>query len=135
MGEVQELEKLVSVQPVGRPPNYGNEISKSAERGSRFNENKPRWSLLPRLALVPVVKVLMYGAKKYEPYNWAKGLSYSETCDSLLRHVNDWRGGETNDAESGCHHLAHAACNILFLLHFELNPDRYGNLDDRQTLI
>lgn len=31
----------------------------------RYNEGKPRWALVPQSALIPMVRVLEYGAKKY----------------------------------------------------------------------
>lgn len=46
----------------------------SEKLGDRFNEGKPRWSLVPQSALIPMVRVLEFGAKKYGDYNWAKGL-------------------------------------------------------------
>jgi hypothetical protein len=36
-----------------------------------------------------------------------------------MRHVTDWWDGEKNDKGSGLPHLAHAACDILFLLAME----------------
>ena len=53
------------------------------ELGNRFNEGKPKWSYVPQSALIPMVRVLEYGVKKYAPYNWTKGLSITETCESL----------------------------------------------------
>lgn len=84
--------------------------------GVRHNQNKTRWSLLPSEALEAVAEVLTFGAKKYAAHNWRKGLSWSETEDSAMRHLNKWKRGENIDPESGLHHLAHFTCNALFLL-------------------
>ena len=96
--------------------------------GDRFNEGKPRWSLVPQSALIPMVKVLEFGARKYGDYNWSKGLSIRETCESLKRHLDAFMEGEDNDPESGISHIGHIQCNALFLSWMMKNrPD----LDDR----
>jgi len=48
------------------------------EKGDRLNQGKPKWSLVPQSALLPMVQVLEYGAIKYAPHNWRKGLSVTE---------------------------------------------------------
>ena len=53
------------------------------KKGARFNSDKPRWGLVPQSALLPMVKVLEFGAEKYAPFNWMKGLSVVEICESL----------------------------------------------------
>jgi hypothetical protein len=97
--------------------------------GLRYNEGKRKWSLVPWNALEEVVKVLEQGATKYAPFNWQKGLSWTETYESLQRHAVSWISGEDKDKESGNHHMAHVAVNALFLLWFWLTEkgtdDRY----------
>ena len=100
----------------------------SEKLGDRFNEGKPRWSLVPQSSLIPMVRVLEFGAKKYGDYNWAKGLSIKETCESLKRHLDSFMGGEDIDSESGLTHIGHIQCNAMFLSYMlEYRPD----LDDR----
>ncbi len=85
--------------------------------GRKDDGGKPRWDLLPWGAVEQIVKVLDYGAKKYEPHNWKKLENPDERYFSAaLRHLVAWRGGERLDPESKLPHLAHAACSILFLL-------------------
>lgn len=97
--------------------------------GDRYNSGKPMMSLLPPIALEEVAKVLTYGAKKYDKHNWLKGLPWTEILDSAERHINAWKKGEDID-ESGCLHIAHAACNLLMLIEMiHLRED----LDDRPT--
>ena len=43
-------------------------------KAERHNEGKIKWSLVPFRALEPMVQVLMFGAKKYSPDNWKKGM-------------------------------------------------------------
>ena len=85
------------------------------ERGEKFNEGKLKWSLVSWKALEPMVQVLMFGAKKYAPNNWKKGVSYTETCESLQRHINSFLEGEDIDKESKIVHIGHILCNAMFL--------------------
>jgi hypothetical protein len=96
--------------------------------GLRFNEGKKQWKLLPFDALGPIIDVMMYGANKYAPRNWERGMDWSISFDCLMRHMTAWFHGEEKDPESGCSHLGHAGCNILFLLAYSVRG--IGN-DDR----
>ncbi len=98
----------------------------------RFNKGKLNWGLFPMTAAGEVVKVLMYGARKYTVGNWQKGCPWVETWESAMRHMILWRDGEDIDPESGCHHLAHVCCNMLFLLWYW--PRKVGQ-DDRKEQI
>ena len=100
-------------------------------QGDRFNEGKPKWSLVPQSSLIPMVQVLEFGAKKYGAYNWVKGLSIRETCESLKRHLDAFMEGEDIDSDSGLSHIGHIQCNAMFLSYMlEYRPD----LDDRVNL-
>ncbi len=101
------------------------------ERGTRHNEGKPRWSLVPQTSLIPMVRVLEFGADKYSPTNWQKGLSIREICESLKRHLDQFMEGEDLDSDSGLSHIGHIQCNALFLSwmmqHRPELDDRYIN--------
>jgi hypothetical protein len=86
------------------------------DRAVKDNKNKPRLSLFPMRAFQLAGKVFTFGASKYAPYNWAKGLPHSELMDATLRHLTDYWAGEDNDPESGHSHLAHALCCVAMLL-------------------
>lgn len=99
----------------------------------KFDAGKLRWALLPWDAVGEVVKVLMYGAKKYGPWNWCShgGMDWTRLSDASIRHVIAWQQGQDNDEdESGLPHLAHAACGLLFLLAYSL---RGIGKDDRHV--
>jgi len=96
--------------------------------GSRFNNNKLKWSLVSWRALEPLVQVLMFGAEKYDDHNWKKGLKYTETCESLQRHMNSFLEGEDNDKESKLSHVGHILCNAMFLSYMTMFRK---DLDDR----
>jgi hypothetical protein len=96
--------------------------------GTKYDQGKPRWDLVPP-EFEEVVRVLTYGASKYEARNWEKGISYGRLVAALLRHLWAWIGGERNDPETGIHHLAHAVCDGMFLLTFEIRGMK--EFDDR----
>lgn len=96
------------------------------------DQGKTDWSLMPWESVEQINQVLEFGAKKYSAHNWkeGKGFSYTRVLNSLLRHVFSYIRGEDRDPETGLSHLAHAGCNVLFLLYYEIHKDRYSN-DDR----
>lgn len=93
--------------------------------GEKFDNEKPRFSLLPKGVLSKVITVLEIGAKKYQEDNWqhVEGAK-TRYFDALHRHVDAWWSGERNDPETGQHHLAHAVCCAMFLMWFDLEEDR-----------
>ena len=88
--------------------------------GRKNDTGKRRFSLLPINCINAVLDVLEFGAQKYEVGNWQK-VPEAETryFDAALRHIFAWKQGEKVDPESGCHHLAHAVCCLIFLLWFD----------------
>lgn len=89
--------------------------------GLKFDKEKLRWDLIPMECVEEVVKVLTFGAEKYEANNWQKVENAEDRYyAALLRHIVAHRKGETIDPESGLLHLSHVACNVVFLLYFEL---------------
>ena len=95
---------------------------------TKADEEKIRMDLIPPRALRYVADVFTYGAKKYSAHNWEKGLDWSRLYAALQRHLTAFWAGEDWDVESHRHHLAHAACNCLMLLHEVLERPE---LDDR----
>jgi hypothetical protein len=90
--------------------------------GRKDDQGKLQWSLLPVKPVEAVLRVLMFGAKKYAPGNWMRVDNAEERYfDAALRHLMAWRAGEQRDPESGQPHLAHAGCCILFMLWFEIH--------------
>jgi hypothetical protein len=92
--------------------------------GTRYNDGKLQWSMAEMKALEPMIRVLMFGAMKYERNNWKKGLKLDEILDSLQRHYVAILSGEANDTESGLPHIGHLLCNAMFYSYFtEVKPD------------
>lgn len=90
--------------------------------------------------LSPTLKTLrlgdLSGAKQIRAVrgdrNWERGQQWSVPYASCMRHLQSWFAGENTDPESGLPHLAHAACNLLFLLAYQLRGMTF--LDDREHL-
>ena len=96
-------------------------MPKMLEAGRKFDSNKLEYGLLPPLALEETVKVLTFGAQKYERDNWKKVPdSKRRYFDALERHIWAWKKGEIKDQESGIHHLAHAMCCLMFLYEHDI---------------
>jgi hypothetical protein len=103
-------------------------IIEKPKEGTKLDAGKPRMDLLPYDALVEIAKVLGFGANKYTPGNWAKGLDFSRLLAACERHLGEYKEGRDVDFESGINHIAHAACNLLFVLWMQKHhPER----DDR----
>ena len=91
----------------------------------KFDGDKLSWDLLPIEPIERVVEILTYGAKKYAPESWQSVRPFSRRYyAAAMRHLSAWRQGEIVDEESGLDHLAHAACNLLFLM---WGDDNLGN--------
>ena len=89
--------------------------TKNKTNATRYNKNKLKWSLVNFKALESMVKVLEFGTIKYEPHNWEKGFSYTNTIESMLRHVYSFLQGEDIDPESNLPHTGHIMCNAIFI--------------------
>lgn len=85
------------------------------EKADRFNEGKPKLSLVNLRCLEPCARVLEYGTIKYSRDNWMKGMPVTEILDSMLRHISAMQNGEWYDKESGLPHIGHIQCNAMFL--------------------
>ena len=86
--------------------------------GVKYDRGKLLWNLLPFKQVRQVVEVLTFGAVKYpQPDNWKRVPGLREKYfAAMMRHVTAWWGGERCDPETGCSHLAHAVCCLLFLM-------------------
>lgn len=101
------------------------ETRSTCEQGAKYDDDKDRWDLVPLAPLKEVVRVLMHGARKYRPYGWTKVPNARKRFYAATqRHLISYQLGEEKDLDSGLHHLAHAACNILFMLWFEIQLQR-----------
>lgn len=104
-------------------------LARATPLGIKHDAEKLPLELLPTDALEEVARVLQFGAKKYGARNWEKGISFTRLLGALFRHAFAWLRGEDKDPETGLSHMAHAACETLFALAFELRGRT--DLDDR----
>lgn len=114
------------------PSGWGNGVGppnpEMTPGGKKLDSGKVGVHLLPPKPLIEIAKVLDFGAKKYDAYNWSKGILYSRVFGAAVRHMWAWWCGQDKDEETGLSHLAHAGCCVLFLLQYEINR---RDFDDR----
>ena len=91
--------------------------------------DKPRLDLVPFEFIEGAARAFEYGATKYAEHNWRKGMKLSWLARSLMSHIFKWwMLGEDKDAESGLHHLDHAAaCLAMVMTTLKEHP----RMDDR----
>jgi hypothetical protein len=105
----------------------------TVDTGAKKNDQgKLPIDLIPIRPLFDLAAVLQHGMIKYDAHNWRKGFSYSRTYAAAQRHLLLWFSGVDLDDDSQLNHLAHALCNIVFLLEF---THTHKELDDRVTQI
>jgi hypothetical protein len=83
-------------------------------RALRYNSGKLNWGLVHFKSIIPLVRVLMFGAKKYSPDNWKNDMSLKDIEESAFRHLISIMDGETHDGESKELHIGHLMCNAMF---------------------
>lgn len=89
----------------------------TATGGRKFDGGKLEYGLMPPLALRETVKVLTFGAQKYERDNWRRVPDpHRRYFDAAQRHLWAYKSGEKYDQETGISHLAHAICCLSFML-------------------
>lgn len=100
---------------------YNNSAAVSAaETGKKNDEGKLRFDLVLPEFEEDVAAVLTSGAEKYGANSWQKlDDGINRYYAALRRHISAWRKGEKVDTETNINHLAHAACNIMFLMYLE----------------
>ena len=115
------------MSPDQRPSLEGQELALRDDGG------KLPIHLIPPESIMHLSRIFEYGAKKYSPDNWRKGMAYSRMYSSAMRHLLAFWNGEDEDRESQLPHLAHAAWNCLALLWYLDNLTL--ELDDREEKI
>ena len=86
----------------------------------KHDKDKVRLDLITPEFIIEIGKVLTFGANKYAPESWKQVPNRQDRYyAAALRHLLAYRRGIKTDYETGLSHLAHAACNIMFLLYEE----------------
>jgi hypothetical protein len=96
--------------------------------GTKYDQDKLQYTLIPPKALEAVARNLTIGLKKYkERDNWKKVPNANQRyLDALYRHLEAHRSGQLYDVDSSdptMPHMAAVAVNALFLLEFMLDPN------------
>lgn len=111
------LQPVAAVHELRRRPDA--EGASPTTGGTKHDDGKNRWDILPDVALEHLATVMTFGAKKYGPYNYRKGMAYGRLFAAAMRHLWEWKRGNSTDYETGLPHLAHAAACCLMLLDLE----------------
>lgn len=89
------------------------------EVGIKHDTTKPDFSLLSPIALTYLASVLSFGAEKYAPNNWRKGIDKPRLLSASLRHLMAISAGLYVDEETGLPHSAHLMCCAMFMCELE----------------
>lgn len=91
----------------------------------KADQGKPHPSWVPVALIEGVMAVREYGTARYgDPDNWRK-MEPERYHEALLRHIlAAWNDPYKIDPESGLPHIAHAACNIAFLLEMKKEENK-----------
>ena len=110
-------------------------INKITEQtpGTKYDQGKLQYTLVPPYALQEVARNLTEGLKKYkERNNWQKVEGAEQRyMDALMRHFEAIRRGEIYDKDSSdptISHMSAVAVNAMFLLEFMYNPELKGKV-------
>ena len=88
-----------------------HQFDSGAKRGAVLST---RYDLITSSLLDRTSITLSEGAERYGVDNWKKGLPSADVFNHLIAHLLSWRDGDRSED-----HLAHATCNIMFLMYSE----------------
>lgn len=83
--------------------------------GVKFDDEKPRYDLIPPEALNSLAALYGVGMKKYGARNWEKGMRWGRVFAAMMRHAWAFWRGEDYDQETGIHHMICVAWNAMAL--------------------
>src|SRR5574343_795445 len=93
----------------------GHRDMSAESKGIKHDQEKLMWSLLDTASIEGLIRVLMFGAKKYSAHNWRKGFDWTRLTDACQRHIAAILKGEDLDPETGELHAYHLLCEAMFL--------------------
>lgn len=124
--EGKEVSQVEWTAKYGRPPapgytHFAGEIFGPTNEGVKHDDGKLPFELVSPDSLAGLCQVLKFGAGKYSPRNWEKGMAWGRVFGAAMRHLWAWWSNKGVDPETGLSHLDHAAACIHFLSHYEKN--------------
>lgn len=110
---------------------HGKEKEKFETGAQRdMDDGKGKPSLISPVLIHHLGVLLAKGAEHYGADNWAKGMPYRRTADSIIRHIYQWLAGDVEED-----HLAAVCFGAMCLMTYEeqVIPEMGGRnpLDDR----
>jgi hypothetical protein len=100
------------------------------KEGTKFDEDKPRFDLIPALPMIELARLYAIGAKKYDDRNWEKGISWGRIFRAMVGHAWTWWAGERFDKKDGQHHLSSVAWCALTLMEYERTRPEYDSREE-----
>lgn len=116
------------------------EIENCGGAGNKDKKDKLDWSLVDFDSISELVKVLEFGANKYEKDGWRKGIKYSDLISAMMRHLIKIKEIDIKDEESLLNHTGHIMANAMFLEWMiknkpEMNDLKYYKNEDNKVKV
>lgn len=90
--------------------------------GAQRSEKKPRFDLIPTVALERLAARLQLGSETYAEYQWQKGLPPEDTLNHVISHLLHWRDTwRATGQPPADDDLAAAMWGCMALMWFEAN--------------
>jgi hypothetical protein len=86
--------------------------------GKKFDQGKPKVSLVSKEFIYGTARALEYGVEKYGKGNYKLGMKWSRVIDAAFRHLLAFSDKEEVDTESLLPHLFHAAACLNMLIYY-----------------
>lgn len=107
------------------------ELPSGAKRSARVAFDSPdgppaRFDLCPPEGHLAWAKAMGEGALKHGPFNWMKGMPFSELINRIEAHVQAYKAGDVSED-----HIGHVMANCGMLAYFERSRPE---LDDRRSV-
>lgn len=102
--------------------------------GTKFDAGKAPLHMCPEEAFIGMAKAFEYGAKKYDRWNYKKGIHYTRINDSLMRHLLAYMSGEDIDPESGLPHTNCILANAAMLEYMRVNRKEFDDRHKKEEL-
>lgn len=99
-----------------------------SETGGKKGVKAEQFDQIPIEALFEVARHYGAGAAKYDAHQFRLGYEWSKSFNALMRHAFQFWNGESEDAETGTHHMAAVVWHALNLITLERE---HPELDDR----
>lgn len=93
--------------------------------GGMQSEVEYRFDLIDWSTLFELARVVAYGSKKYDPWNW-RLIPINDHLNHALIHIGAYLVGDDQD-----NHLQHAFTRLMFALSMKLNPSYQARMDPR----